>query len=451
MPDNDVRQTRRVAFSSFLGSAVEFYDFLLYGAAASLVFNQLFFTRLTPLAGTLASFATLAIGYLARPLGGIVFGHFGDRLGRKSMLMITMSLMGLASFCIGLLPTYDTIGLWAPTLLVVLRLIQGVAVGGEWGGAALMAFEHAPARRRGLAASFANMGGPAGSVLATTMLAAFSALPEDAFLSWGWRVPFLFSVVLLAIGLFVRLRVAESPAFQEAARRAATAPEKEEVPLLAVLRRHPKNITLAALGGSAPILVQSLLATFMLTYAMDAGYDRSTVLAAQTASAALHILTIPAYAALSDRVGRKPVMIGGAIGSAIAAYPLFALVDSGSVTALYVAYVIGNPLLQAAMYGPMAAFVSEMFGTRARYTGASLGYQLATTLGGGLAPLAATALLAGAGDGKDATPVVLFLAGACLLSAVAVALTRETNRSDLEDATFPAPVASAEASRRRTS
>ncbi|TWG06401.1 metabolite-proton symporter [Streptomyces brevispora] len=445
MPKSDVRQTRRVALSSFLGSTVEFYDFLLYGAAASLVFNQLFFTRLTPLAGTLASFATLAVGYLARPLGGIVFGHFGDRLGRKSMLVITMSLMGVASFCIGLLPTYDTIGVWAPTLLVVLRLIQGVAVGGEWGGAALMAFEHAPARWRGLAASFANMGGPAGAVLATTMLAAFSALPEDAFLSWGWRVPFLFSVVLLAIGLFVRLRVDESPAFQEAARRATTAPEKEEVPLLAVLRRHPKNIVLAALGGSAPILMQSLLATFMLTYAMGVGYDLSTVLAAQTASAALHILTIPAYAALSDRVGRKTVMIGGAVGSAIAAYPLFALVDSGSVTALYVAYVIGNPLLQAAMYGPMAAFVSEMFGTRARYTGASLGYQLATTLGGGLAPLAATALLAGAGNGTDPTPVVLFLVGVCLLSAVAIALTRETNRSDLEDAAFPDPVAIAEA------
>ncbi|MFF3503207.1 MFS transporter [Streptomyces sp. NPDC003247] len=436
MSTADVTQrsaTRRVALSSFLGSAIEFYDFLLYGAAASLVFNQLFFTDLDPLAGTIASFGTLAAGYVARPLGGIVFGHFGDRVGRKSMLVLTMTLMGVASFVIGVLPTYEQIGSWAPVLLIAARLLQGVAVGGEWGGAALMALEHARTERRGLAASFANMGGPAGAVLATAVFAAFSALPEDDFLAWGWRVPFLLSVVLLGVGLFVRMKVTESPLFEEA-RQAATRKDtvgSTEAPLLTVLRRHPRNIAFAALGGCGALVLQSLLATFLLSYALQIGYDRSTVLTAQTVSSALHIVTIPAFAALSDRIGRKPVMICGALASALAAFPLFWLVNSGSATLLTLAYLLGNPILQASMYGPMAAFISEMFGTRARYTGASLGYQLATTLGAGLAPLIATSLLTAAGGGRNTGTVSLFIAVVCLVSAVAIALTRETHRADI--------------------
>ncbi|MER5178744.1 MFS transporter [Streptomyces sp. NPDC002896] len=437
MPTNDAarrRQSRRIALSSFVGSAIEFYDFLLYGAAASLVFNELFFTSLNPLTGTIAAFGTLAAGYVARPLGGIVFGHFGDRVGRKSMLVLTMTLMALASFAIGLLPTYDQIGIWAPVLLITARLVQGIAVGGEWGGAALMAMEHASTERRGLAASFANMGGPAGAVIATAVFAAFSALPEHQFLSWGWRVPFLLSVVLLAIGLFIRLRVTESPLFTEAQRRAQESAVKQEAPLLTVLRQYRKNIVLSCLGGCGALVLQSLLATFMLTYATGLGYERSTVLLAQTVSSALHIFTIPAFAALSDRVGRKPVMISGALVAAVAAFPLFWLVNSGSAALLFAAYILGNPILQASMYGPMAAFVSEMFGTRARYTGASLGYQLATTLGAGTAPLIASSLLSSAGGGSNSTTVSLFIAVVCLVSAAAIALTRESHRSDLSDA-----------------
>ncbi|MGY0490065.1 MFS transporter [Streptomyces sp. WG-D5] len=447
MPLNDAArraESRRIALSSFVGSAIEFYDFLLYGAAASLVFNELFFTDLNPLAGTVAAFGTLAVGYVARPLGGIVFGHFGDRVGRKSMLVLTMTLMALASFAIGLLPTYDTIGIWAPMLLVACRLVQGIAVGGEWGGAALMAMEHASTERRGLMASFANMGGPAGAVLATAVFAAFSALPEDDFLAWGWRVPFLLSLLLMAIGLFIRMKVSESPVFAEAQRRAEreTAERKaakQEAPLLTVLRRYRKNIVLSCLGGCAALVLQSLLATFMLTYATGVGFERSTVLLAQTVSSALHIFTIPAFAILSDRVGRRPVMITGALVTAAAAFPLFALVNSGSVALLFTAYIIGNPILQASMYGPMAAFVSEMFGTRARYTGASLGYQLASTLGAGTAPLIASSLLAGAGGGTHSRPVSVYLIGVCLVSAAAIALTRESHRADITDAEPDAP------------
>ncbi|MER5629187.1 MFS transporter [Streptomyces nitrosporeus] len=432
-------ESRRIALSSFVGSAIEFYDFLLYGAAASLVFNELFFTDLNPLAGTVAAFGTLAVGYVARPLGGIVFGHFGDRVGRKSMLVLTMTLMAFASFAIGLLPTYEAIGIWAPLLLVACRLVQGIAVGGEWGGAALMAMEHASAGRRGLMASFANMGGPAGAVLATAVFAAFSALPEDDFLAWGWRVPFLLSLLLMAIGLFIRMKVTESPVFAEAQRRAAREaagrnPVKQEAPLLTVLRRYRKNIVLSCLGGCAALVLQSLLATFMLTYATGVGFERSTVLLAQTVSSALHIFTIPAFALLSDRVGRRPVMITGALVTAAAAFPLFALVNSGSVALLFAAYIIGNPILQASMYGPMAAFVSEMFGTRARYTGASLGYQLASTLGAGTAPLIASSLLAGPGGGTGSAPVSVYLIGVCLISAAAIALTRESHRADITDA-----------------
>ncbi|MEV5013464.1 MFS transporter [Streptomyces sp. NPDC053780] len=282
-------------------------------------------------------------------------------------------------------------------------------------------------------ASFANMGGPAGDVLATAVFAAFSALPEEDFLAWGWRVPFLLSVVLLGVGLFVRMKVTKSPLFEKARQAAAqkNTGGPSEAPLLTVLRRYPRNIALAALGGCGALVLQSLLATFLLSYALQIGYGRSTVLTAQTISSALHIVTIPAFAALSDRIGRKPVMICGALASALAAFPLFWLVNSGSATLLTFAYILGNPVLQASMYGPTAAFISEMFGTRARYTGASLGYQLASTLGAGLAPLIATSLLMAAGGGRNTGSVSLFIAVVCLLSAAAIALTHETHRADI--------------------
>ncbi len=437
------KQMRRVLFSSYLGSVVEFYDFLLYGIAASLVFGQIFFANMTPVVATIASFGTLAVGYLSRPLGGIIFGHFGDKVGRKSMLIITMSLMGVASTLIGLLPAYGQIGVVAPLLLIFLRLVQGLAVGGEWGGAALMSLEHSKTERRGFAASVTHMGGPSGALLATLIMTGFSTLPKEDFLTWGWRVPFLFSAVLLLVGMFVRLKVTESPLFAAAQQAKRLEPQKAKSPLLLVLRRYPKNVVLAALGGSAAFVFQGLLATFAITLAVQTGVAQTTVLLMHAVATFLHIFTIPLFAILSDRVGRRPVMVTGAIAGAVLAFPIFQMLASGNVALVLIAFLVGNPLIQASMYGPMAAFISEMFGTGARYTGASLGYQLAATLGAGLAPLSAASLMAMGGGNPIFISVMV--AVVCIISAAAIYLTKESYRASLASSgaeeAQPAPAA----------
>src|SRR5690349_21409345 len=424
------RARRRAMISSYLGTTVEYYDFLLYGTAASLVFPSLFFHELSPMAATIASFGTLAVGYLARPIGGVIFGHFGDTFGRKNILIITLVMMGGVSFLIGLLPTQQTIGMAAPILLVTLRIIQGFAVGGEWAGAALMSMEHATPKGRGFAASIVASGGPSGAVLATLVLTAFSVLPDDQFLAWGWRVPFLLSAILVMIAFFMRMRVTESPEFVAAmaAKAAAAAAEtaetaantvapKPKAPLLTVLRHYPRRTLEAIVGGLAPLFIQSLLATFMLTYAVSAGHSRTSALILVTIANAIHILTIPAFAALSDRVGRKPVMVAGAIAGAVLIFPIFALVGQGSAAALPLAFVLGNPIVQALMYGPMGAWMSEKFPADSRYTGVALSYQVSSTLGAGLAPLVATALLASTG-GTSVTPIAILFVVLCGLSGI---------------------------------
>ena len=425
----DPKQMRRVLFSSFLGSAVEFYDFLLYGTAAALVFGHLFFSDLTPVVATIASFGTLAVGYVVRPLGGVVFGHFGDRIGRKSMLVLTMTLMGAASFAIGLLPTYATIGALAPVLLIVLRLIQGFAVGGEWGGAALMALEHSDEHRRGFSASFANMGAPAGAVLSTIVLAFVTLLPEDDFLSWGWRIPFLLSAVLVGVGLYVRLKVTESPLFEQEV-ITAVASEKKRLPIVDVLLNNPRSVLLGIGAGLGAFALQALMATFALTIGVQGGLPRSTVLWLFAVGSLVQIFALPAYAALSDRIGRRPVMITGCVVAMIAAYPILLLVASGSVLGVLVGFLIAMPLVQAAMYGPLAAFTTEIFATGSRYTGASLGYQLSSTLGGGFAPLISATLVAGA-TGNGLLRVAVFAAAAALVSAVTIAVAKESSTRDL--------------------
>jgi metabolite-proton symporter len=426
-----------VVLSSYLGTTIEFYDFLLYGTVASLVFNKLFFTSLDPLTGTVAAFGTFAAGYLARPLGGIVCGHFGDRIGRKSMLLATMTLMGVASFLIGLLPTYDQIGIWAPILLVALRVLQGIAVGGEWGGAVLMTAEHAGQGRRGLLASFTQMGAPTGMLLSTGILALFSGLPDEQFLAWGWRVPFLLSIVLLGVGLFVRASVAESPLFSQV--REANSVSRR--PLLEVIRTHPRNLILASAIGFGAFVAQSLLTTFVIAYAVRNGHTRPTVLIALSISSGLAIVGLPLFSALSDRVGRRPVIFSGALAMAAAAFPIFALIDAGSPLLLTLALILGQSVLHASMYGPIAALFTEMFGTRTRYTGASLGYQLAAVLGAGFAPLIAGSLLASTG-GTSAWPVCVFLIAACGVTATATWFTRETHHRDLATtSTAPSPSA----------
>ena len=429
----DPQQMRRVLFSSFLGSAVEFYDFLLYGTAAALVFGQLFFSDLSPVVATIASFGTLAVGYIVRPLGGVIFGHFGDRIGRKSMLVLTMSIMGAASFAIGLLPTYATIGALAPILLILLRLIQGFAVGGEWGGAALMALEHSDEKKRGFSASFANMGAPAGAVLSTVVLAIVTLLPGDAFLSWGWRIPFLLSAVLVGIGLYVRLKVTESPLFeQEVITAVAVDPAvKKRLPIIDVLRTNPVSVLLGIGAGLGAFALQALMATFALTIGVQGGLTRSTVLWLYAAGSLLQIFALPAYAALSDRIGRRPVMISGCLAAVVAVYPILLLIDSGSALGVLLGFVVAMPLVQAAMYGPLAAFTTEIFATSNRYTGASLGYQLSSTLGGGFAPLIAATLVAGTTTGNGLLRVAVFAATAALISAITIALAKESSTRTL--------------------
>ncbi|MFI8075664.1 MFS transporter [Streptomyces sp. NPDC086033] len=423
------RQLRRVALSGLLGTAVEFYDFLVYGTVAALAFGELFFPGADPAVGTIAAFGTFAAGYVARPIGGIVFGHFGDRLGRKNMLLLTMGLMGGASFLIGLLPTYDTIGVWAPVLLITLRVVQGIAIGGEWGGATLMVVEHAGERRRGLWSSFTQMGAPLGSLISAAVVALVSTLPKDQFAAWGWRVPFLLSVLLLGVGLFVRLQVVESPLFADVKKDRA----ESRLPILDVLRR-PRPVLLACCVGIGAFTAQSLLTSYLISYATGVGYPRPQVLTALTVSAAVALVVLPCASALSDRIGRRPVVLTGALLSAATAFPVLALVDSKSSGALILAVVIGHGISQSLMYGPLGALFSEMFGTKVRYTGASLGYQGATLVGAGFSPMIAGSLVASSGNG---TPVALLLCGGSLITALTVWFVRETSRTSLGDE--PAP------------
>ncbi|MGE2734661.1 MFS transporter [Mycolicibacterium vaccae] len=413
---------RRVALSSLLGTAIEYYDFLVYGTMSALVFGIVFFPESDPAVATIAAFGTLAAGYVARPIGGILFGHFGDRLGRKSMLVLTMVLMGVASFLIGLLPTYAAIGVAAPILLVTLRIIQGIAIGGEWGGATLMVTEHAEPHRRGFWNGVMQMGSPIGSLLSVAVVTLITLLPDEDFLSWGWRLPFLVSVALLAIGIYVRLSITESPVF-EAAR---PAPKAASTPLLQVLRK-PRVLVLACAVGIGPFALTALISTYMISYATAIGYHRTDVMTALIFTSLTGLVAIPAFSALSDRVGRRAVMVAGALGIVVYAWPFYALVDIGSTVWLTVAMVIAQ-LIQSLMYAPLGALFSEMFGTAVRYTGASMGYQLAALLGAGFTPLIASSLHA---DGVSRMPLVVLAAACGLVTVVAVWRLQETRGTDL--------------------
>ncbi len=430
---------RQVVAASFIGTTIEWYDFFLYGTAAALVFNELFFPTFDPLAGTLAAFATFAAGFLARPLGGIVFGHYGDRIGRKTMLVLTLLIMGGATFLIGLLPSYETIGIAAPALLVLCRLLQGFAVGGEWGGAVLMAVEHSPPDRRGFYGSWPQSGSPAGLVLATAAFGAVSLLPAEQFLTWGWRIPFLLSILLVFVGLFIRLQILETPAFE----RIKEAGAEAQMPIIEALRRHPKNIGLAVCMCVAPFLNFYLFAVFILTYATtQLGLPRSVALLAVMTAAAIEVITIPAYAALSDRIGRRLVFIGGAVAFLIYAFPFFWIINSGSAVAFVVATVVGLAVVHPAMYGPLATLFAELFSARVRYSGASIGYQIGAIFGGGFAPLILTSLLAATGGDSWALSVYMMLAA--VVTILGVYLATEVFIEDIEDDGEPAASSRAE-------
>jgi metabolite-proton symporter len=416
---------RTVALASFAGTTIEWYDFFLYGTAAALVFNKVFFPTFAPLTGTLAAYGTYAVGFVARPLGGVIIGHFGDRIGRKSMLVLTLVLMGAATFLIGLLPTYDHIGLWAAVALVALRLVQGFGVGGEWGGAVLMAVEHAPPGSRGFYGSWPQIGVPAGLILATGAFSLASLLPEDQFLSWGWRLPFLLSVVLVGVGLFIRLKILETPAF---ARMKETGREAR-MPILVVLRQYPKQVLLAMGARVAENGSFYIYSVFSLTYATQyAGIDRNVVLNAILLAAACDAVAIPFYGALSDRIGRRPVYLFGATMTAVLAFPFFWMIGTGRTPMVVLAMLAVFLFSHAPMYAPQAAFLSELFGARVRYSGASLGSQLASVVAGAPAPLIATALMAR--HGYDA--VALYVVGMAVVTMLSVYAAAETLRLNFD-------------------
>jgi MHS family shikimate/dehydroshikimate transporter-like MFS transporter len=402
------KQARTVVAASFIGTSIEWYDFFLYGTAAALVFNRLFFPGESPIAGTLASFAVFAAGFAARPIGGIIFGHFGDRLGRKKILILTLLMMGGATFLMGALPSYAQVGVLAPILLVVLRLIQGIALGGEWGGAVLMSTEHAPAHRRGFYGSFPNAGAPFGLLLATGAFALMSQLPADAFDAWGWRLPFLASIFLVALGLVIRFRVNESPAFE----KVKAMGEVRRVPLFDAIKHHWRNILLSLGVCIAPLLTFYMFATFGITYGTTTlKLSRNDVLLALSVAAFFEIFAIPFAAFVSDLIGRRKVFIFGASALAVLAFPIFWLMNNGGFFGFAAAMFVGLVIVHAAMFGPLGALFVEMFSARSRYSGASLGYQLGGILGGGFAPLILTALLAATGGQSWAICVYLVFAG----------------------------------------
>ena len=423
------KEVRKVILSSYVGTTIEYYDFLLYTSAASLVFAKVFFSNAPESVGTILSFVTLLAGYLARPIGGIIFGHFGDRLGRKRMLLITMAIMGAASTLIGVVPSYDTIGVWAPVLLVALRVAQGIAVGGDWGGSATISVEASEDGKRGLTAAFVNMGAPSGAVIATLVLAGFGLMSDEAFLSWGWRIPFLLSAVLVVIGLKIRSSMSESPLFAEMQAKAEEQ-EKKEVPLVAVLKKHWRAVLLAAFGTLAAFALQGLLASYALTLGVNTGHhSRTAVLVAFAVGSVLQIGGLAFYASLSDRFGRRPVMMFGAIMGIVLSFPIFWMIAQGSTFLLFLGMIIGMPIVQSAIYGPSAAFISEMFSTEHRYTGASLGYQTASTLGGGVSPLIAASLAAAGGF----PPVTIYLMITFAVALVIIWISKESAKTDLHN------------------
>ncbi len=418
---------RTVAGASFIGTCIEWYDFFLYGTMAALVFNQLFFPEVDPLIGTLAAFGTYSVGFFARPVGGIVFGHFGDKIGRKSMLILSLLIMGIATFLIGLLPTYATIGIWAPILLVVIRFLQGIGIGGEWGGAVLMAVEHSPPEKRGFYGSWPQMGVPGGLLLGNlAVLIVSNVMSEESFLSWGWRIPFLFSILLVAVGFVIRMKIEESPTFREVKETGA----ESKMPIIEVLKTHPGNVLRAMGMRIAENGIFYISTAFVLVYGVQqAGLERNTVLTAVIIAAAIGLLSTPFWGAMSDRFGRKAIYLGGALFSLVFSFFFFRMIDTQITLMVYLAVILAVNVGHDMMYGPQAAYFSELFGTKVRYSGASLGYQLASVLAGGLSPLIAVALLAA--NNGDPLWVILYMAGLSLITVIATVLSPETYKEDL--------------------
>ncbi len=422
---------RRVVVASMAGTVVEWYEFFLYGTAATLVFNKVFFAKGTSdLDAILAAFVTYAVGFAARPLGGVVFGHFGDKHGRKKLLQFSLVLVGVSTFLMGCLPTFGQIGYWAPALLVVLRFVQGFAVGGEWGGAVLLVAEHSPDRDRGFWASWPQAGVPVGNMLATVVLLTLTGtLTEAAFLSWGWRVAFWLSAVVVLVGYYVRTKVTDAPIFVEAQREAELT-KAASYGVFEVLKRYPRGVFTAMGLRVAENIMYYLVVTFSITYLkVQVHADTSDILWWLLAAHAVHFLVIPYAGRLSDRFGRKPVYLVGAVGAGAWGFFAFPMMNSGQYLLIMSSIILGL-MIHALMYAPQPALMAEMFPTRMRYSGVSLGYQVTAIFAGSLAPIIAVKLL----DIYDsAVPIAIYLAAAAVITLVALAFARETKGIDLAD------------------
>lgn len=421
---------RKVVAASMAGAVVEWYEFFLYGTAATLVFNKVFFAKGTSdLDAILAAFITYAVGFAARPLGGIVFGHFGDKHGRKKLLQFSLLLVGTSTFLMGCLPTFSQIGYWAPALLVVLRFIQGFAVGGEWGGAALLVAEHSPSPTRGFWASWPQAGVPVGNMLATVVLLTLTTtLPEAAFLSWGWRVAFWLSAVVVLVGYYIRTKVSEAPIFVEAQREVAQF-KSRSFGVGEVLKRYPREVLTAMGLRVVENIMYYLVVTFSITYLkVEVKADTSDILWWLLIAHAVHFVVIPQAGRAADRFGRRPVYLVGILGAAAWGFFAFPMMHTGRYPLIMAAVILGL-VIHGIMFAPQPALLAEMFPTRMRYSGVSLGYQVTAIFAGSLAPIIAVKLLS---TYKSAVPIAVYLAGAAVISLVALVFTRETNGIELE-------------------
>ncbi len=413
--------TRKIVAASAFGTIIEWYDFFVYGTAAALVFGRLFFPVSDPTVSTLAGLSVYAVGYVARPLGGIIFGHFGDRVGRKSMLVLSMVLMGFGTFLVGVLPTYEQIGILAPVLLVLLRLLQAVGLGGEWGGAVLLVSESAPAQRRGLFGSFVQLGNPTGRLIATGVFALAARLPEGDFLSWGWRIPFLASALLIVVGLVIRFQIDETPEFQKLREGKRTA----KMPVVEALSKYRRETTIAVGLKLTEVAWVGILTVFAVTYlTQQLGMQRSVVLDAVTLATLIELFVMPLAGWLSDTIGRRKIYLVGTVFGILLAFPIFWLFETRDVTIVTWSIVAGICLCQAVVFALHASFMPELFGTNVRYSGISLGFQLGAAIGGGLTPVVAAAIVAWSGGAT--WPVSLMLVTLGVLTFIAVLSTRET-------------------------